>query len=254
MNLRSEVTYSGEEQADAIRRCVADGAVAIATTLAQPDVLKPAVQEAIAAGIPVLSFNSGADDAADVGTALHISLDDHEAGRVAGEEFNARNVEGLMLCIIHEPENQGLHDRCDGLEETFNGVVERWSMTDRESTIEELFARLRQGDVNGVLALSSSVGGEARSAIRQYDRRLPLASFGFTRSIAEHVADGRMLFAILDHPEIQSYLAAVGAFVAERFRIDPVAFFNSAQMLITPSVTNAEEMQDLLASLSGRQE
>lgn len=250
INLRSEVHFTGLDQAEAVRRCVADGAVAIATTLAEPDALKPAVQEALAAGVPVISFNSGAEVAAEVGTALHLSLDDYEAGRVAGREFNARGVEGHLLCVIHEPENQGLHDRCDGLEEAFAGTVERWSMTDRETTVEELHARLREGDVNGVLALSSSVGVESRRAVFRYDRSLPLASFGFSRLIAEHVVDGRMMFAIFDHPEIQSYIAAVGTLLVERLRIDPMAYFNSTQVLITPAAVNAEEMQSLLDSLT----
>lgn len=250
INLRSEVHFTGQDQAEAVRRCVADGAVAIATTLAEPDALKPAVQEALAAGVPVISFNSGAEDAAEVGTALHLSLDDYEAGRVAGREFNARGVEGHLLCVIHEPENQGLHDRCDGLEEAFAGTVERWSMIDRETTVEELHARLREGDVNGVLALSSSVGIESRRAVFRYDRSLPLASFGFSRQIAEHVVDGRMMFAIFDHPEIQSYVAAVGTLLVERLRIDPMAYFNSTQLLITPTAVDVEEMQSLLDSLT----
>ena len=94
INMRNEVYTNSAEQADAVRRCAADGAVAIATTLADPEAMKPAVREAIAAGIPVISYNSGAEDAAEVGTALHISLDDHEAGRVAGEEFNRRGIRG----------------------------------------------------------------------------------------------------------------------------------------------------------------
>lgn len=250
INLRSEVHFSGADQAEAVRRCVADGAVAIATTLAEPDALKPAVQEALTAGVPVISFNSGADDAAEVGTALHLSLDDTEAGRVAGREFNARGVEGHLLCVVHEPENQGLRDRCDGLAEAFEGTVERWSMTDRETTVEELFARLSEGDVNGVLALSSSVGVESRQAVFRYDRNLPLASFGFSRLIAEHVVDGRMMFAIFDHPEIQSYVAAVGTLLVNRLRIDPMAYFNSTQVLITPTAVNADEMRSLLESLT----
>ncbi|MCY3921731.1 MAG: substrate-binding domain-containing protein [Chloroflexi bacterium] len=250
INVRSEVYLTGAEQADAVRRCVADSAVAIATTLSEPEVLKPAVQEAISAGIPVISFNSGAEDAAEVGTALHISLDDYEAGRVAGNEFNERGIEGHVLCVVHEPENQGLHDRCDGLEEAFNGTVERWSMTDRERTIAELSDRLREGDISAVLGLSSSIGTEVRSAIFRTRSGVQGATFGFSRTIAEYVADGRLMFAIFDHPEIQSYLAAVGALVAERLRIDPLAYFNSSQMLITPTVVNAEEMQVLIESLT----
>ncbi len=250
INLRSEIYLRGAEQAEAVRRCAADGAVAIATTLSEPDVMKPAVQEAIAAGVPVISYNSGAEDAADVGTALHISLDDYEAGRVAGNEFNDRGVEGHVLCVIHEPENQGLHDRCDGLEDAFSGTVERWSMSDRELTVVELSSRLREGDVSAVLGLSSSIGFEVRSAIYGTRGDVQGATFGFSRTIAEYVADGRLMFAIFDHPEIQSYLAAVGGLVVERLRIDPAAYFNSAQMLITPTIVNAEEMQALLESLT----
>ncbi len=250
LDLRAERYPTGAEQADAVRRCTADGAVAIATTLSEPDALKPAVQEAIAAGIPVISFNSGVEDAATVGTALHIALDDYEAGRIAGDEFNARGIEGHILCVIHEPANQGLQDRCDGLEASFNGTVERWSMNDRETTVAELHERLSLGDVDGVIGLSSSIGAEVRSAIFQYDRRLPAATFGFSRTIAEYVADGRLMFAIFDHPEIQSYLATVGALLAERLRIGPLAYFNSAQMLITPTVVDATTMQTLLDSLT----
>ena len=254
INLRNEVYTDAAEQADAVRRCAADGAVAIATTLAEPEVMKPAVRQAIAQGVPVISFNSGAEVAADVGTALHISLDDRDAGRVAGAEFNRRGIEGKVLCVIHEPENQGLHDRCDGLAESFDGNVERWSMTDRETTVEELHARLDEGDVSAVLGLSSSIGVEVRSAI--FGSRLDVkgATFGFSRTVAEYVSDGRLMFAIFDHPEIQSYLAAVGALLMERLRIDPTAYFNSAQMLIAPTIVNAEEMQALLESLTNWQQ
>ena len=250
VEMRIEVYSSGAEQADAIRRCAHEGAVAIATTLAEPDLLKPAVQEAIAAGIPVVSFNSGVEEAAEVGTALHISLDDHQAGRLAGEEFNARGIEGLALCVIHEPNNQGLHDRCDGLEETFNGDVERWSISDREFTVAELSTRLRAGDVSVVLGLSSSIGVQVRSAIFGTRAEVRGATFGFSRTIAEYVADGRLMFAIFDHPEIQSYLAGVGAYLLERWRIDPSAYFNSAQMLINPTIVDAEVMQILIDSLT----
>lgn len=254
INLRNEVYTSGAEQADAVRRCVAHGAVAIATTLAHPEAMTPAVRHAIDAGVPVISYNSGAEDAAEVGTALHISLDDYEAGRVAGNEFNRRGIDGQVLCVIHEPENQGLHDRCDGLAESFNGTVERWSMTDRATTVAELHARLDEGDVSAVLGLSSSIGSQVRAAI--FDSRLNVrgATFGFSRTVAEYVSDGRLMFAIFDHPEIQSYLAAVGALLAERLRIDPMAYFNSTQMLITPTIVNAEEMQALLDSLTDWQE
>ena len=249
INLRSESYAQASDQADAIRRCVDDGAVAIATTLAEPDALQPAISEAQTAGVPVLSFNSGAEVAADVGTALHISLDDREAGRIAGDEFNRREIEGHVLCVMHEPDNSGLIDRCDGLEERFAGTVERWSPSDPTALAGELQTRLEAGDVSAVLGLSSSSGRAVRRAVYRSGLEVQAATFGWSRSIAELVADGRLMFAILDHPELQSYLAAVGALFVERLRLDPQGYFNGAQLLIGPKVVNAEQMQALLDAL-----
>ena len=232
IDVRTEVYAVAAEQAEAIRRCVADGAVSIATTLAEPEILKPAVQEAINAGTHVISFNSGAEVAADVGTALHIGLDDREGGRIAGAEFNERGIQGNALCIIHEPNNVGLHDRCNGLEETFDGTVERWSPTSDETVIEELDARIGEGDVDAALALSSDTGIAVRIVVFLSDADVPAATFGWSRLIGELVAEGRMMFAIFDHPELQPYLAAVGSLIVERLRIDPEGYFNSTQLLI----------------------
>ena len=249
INVRAESYAVAAEQAEAVRRCVADGASAIATTLAEPEVLKPAVREAIDAGIPVLSFNSGAEAASEVGTVMHISLDDREGGRIAGDEFNARGIEGNVLCVIHQPTNIGLHDRCDGFEERFSGTVERWSPTSTETDIDDLEARLAEGDVDGVLALSSDSGTVVRIVIFLTDADIPTATFGWSRLIGELVAEGRMMFTILDHPELQPYLAAVASVMAERLRIDPGAYFNGAQVLIRPTIADAEDMQALRDSL-----
>ena len=253
IDVRTKVYAVAAEQAEAIRRCVADGAVAIATTLAEPEVLKPAVQEAIAAGVHMISFNSGAEVAADVGTALHIGLDDREGGRIAGAEFGERGIEGNALCIIHEPNNVGLHNRCDGLEETFNGAVERWNPTSDETVIEELEARLTEGNVDAVFALSSNSGVAVRIVVFLSDADIPAATFGWTRLISELVSEGRMMFAIFDHPELQPYLAAVGSLIVERLRIDPEGYFNSTQLLIKPMITDAEAMQALRNSLTAGQ-
>ena len=249
IDVRSESYALAAEQAEAIRRCVADGATGIATTLAEPEVLKPAVREAIEAGIPVVSFNSGAEVASEVGTVMHISLDDREGGRIAADEFNARGIEGNVLCVIHQPTNIGLHDRCDGFEERFTGTVERWSPTSVETDIDDLKARLAEGNVDAVLALSSDSGTAVRIVIYLSKSDIPAATFGWSRLIGELVAEERMMFTILDHPELQPYLAAVASVIAERLRVDPAAYFNGAQLLIRPTIAGAEEMQALRDSL-----
>lgn len=253
IDVRAESHADAEDQADAIRQCVDDGAAAIATTLANPETLQPAVAEAMAAGIPVVSYNSGAEAAAEVGTALHISLDDREAGRLAGDAFNQRGVAGHLLCIVHEPDNTGLLERCDGLEERFDGTVERWTPNSESRVVPQLQARLNTGDVDAAIALSTSMGEVLSYVLRVSESDMPAATFGWCLCFVEQVAEGGLLFAILDHPELQSYLATVAAYMVERLRIDPATYFNSARLVVTPTIADAQVMQDMARALTPEQ-
>ena len=238
-----------EDQAAAIRDCVTDGAAVITTTLVEPEALTPAIEEALAADIPVVSFNSGVDAAAETGTALHIALDDHEAGRLAGEEFNRREIEGIALCVIHEPNNVGLHDRCNGFEETYEGEVERWSAEDPAKVRAELGERLGEGDVSAILTLSVHSAWDARVTRYIHDIDVPIAAFGFSVGLARRVTDGSVMFTILDHPEMQAYMSAVASVMAERWRLDPATYFDGMSLLIRPQIADAEYMQALLDSM-----
>ena len=236
-------------QATAIRECVANNAAVITTTLVGPDALAPAVGEALAADIPVVSFNSGVEAADEIGTALHIALDDQEAGRIAGEEFNRREIEGTALCVIHEPNNVGLHDRCDGFEETYQGTVERWSAEDPAAVRNELAARLDEGDVSATLTLSVHSAWDARIVNWRRGEVVPVAAFGFSVGLARGVLDGSVMFTILDHPELQAYMSTVASVIANRWRLNPVTYFNGMSLLIRPQIADAEYMQAVIDSM-----
>lgn len=250
IELRAESHAHAADQAGAIRRCVDDGAAAIATTLAEPEMLQSAVAAARSAGIPVVSYNSGAEAAAEVGTALHISLDDREAGRLAADAFNERGISGNLLCIVHEPENTGLLERCAGLEERFGGTVERWTPNAGSSVLSQLRTRLIAGDVDAALALSASMGASLSYVLRVSELDMPAATFGWCHCVLEQNADAGLLFTILDHPELQSYLATVAAYMVERLRIDPTTYFNSARLVVTPTIVDAQAMQEMVDALA----
>ena len=248
LNLRAEAFADVADQAEMIRRCADDGAAAIATTLISPDDLAPAIAEATAAGVPVMSFNSGAEAAAEVGSSFHIGLDDRRAGELAGEEFNRLGAEGTILCVVHEADNVGLHERCDGLTATYaNGPVERWDYAGDEPAAA-LLERARQGDVGAVLSLSDSVGLSILFA-QWPDPDVPLATFGFNLGFAKWVEEGKIMFAIYDHPLVQTYLGVMGALLIERLRLDPVTFFNGMRLLIEPQIADAEQMRRVTNAL-----
>lgn len=248
VQLRAESYAAIEDQVQALRRCHDDGAAAVATTLSNPAALGPAVSGLHEAEIPVISYNSGAEAGEEVRTALHISLDDRQGGRIAGEEFNRRGFDGNILCIIHEETNVGLEERCDGLDATYAGPVERFrtGALAAEDRNQAIIDRLSEGGVEAILALSVLSAFDVEIALWRSELDVPRATFGFSLGTMRRVASGRMLFAVPDHPELQSYLASSATLLVDRLRIDPMLYFNGARMLIEPMIFGAEEMQAIL--------
>ncbi len=248
INMRAESFVDVADQAEAIRECVEDGAVSIATTLVSTDELAPAIAEATAAGIPVMSFNSGAHAAAEVGSSFHIGLNDRRAGEIAGEQFNKEGTEGTILCVIHEKNNVGLTERCEGLATTYaNGDVETWDFEGADAT-EAVLERAGEGDIAAVMALSDSVGLSILFA-QWPNPEIPLATFGFNLGFAKWVEEGKIMFAIYDHPLVQTYLGVMGSLLIDRMRLDPATLFNGMTILIDPQIADAEQMRRVTNAL-----
>ncbi|MXY86563.1 MAG: hypothetical protein F4Y95_08790 [Chloroflexi bacterium] len=58
-----------------------------------------------------------------------------------------------------------------------------------------------------------------------------------------------MMFTILDHPELQAYMSTVAAVMAERWRLDPVTYFNGMSLLIRPQIADADYMQRVVDAM-----
>jgi simple sugar transport system substrate-binding protein len=119
-DLGVKVEFVGPDKFDV----VAEGQLIEAAIAKQPDgifvslpdcdALKPMVQQAIDAGIPVMSFNSGASCFKQAGSLVHVAEDGFQAGMGAGERLvslGAKNV----ICLNHEVGNAILEDRCNGI-------------------------------------------------------------------------------------------------------------------------------------------
>jgi len=141
-NWRYEAHLDGADQAAAIDRCSADGAVVIASTLADPEAVTDSLLAAKQAGARIVTFNSGGDYAAAAGSEIHVALDDREAGAAAARVINTNGITGPIACLLHETGNVGLVERCEGLEATYQGSsVSRLQLTEGatdEQVIEEL--------------------------------------------------------------------------------------------------------------------
>ncbi len=207
---------SGEptQQAQLVETYIADKVDGIIVSLANPDALKDPVEKAVAAGIPVITINSGLDVYKELGALNHIGQTEKVAGNGAGEKFNAEGLK-KVLCVIHEAGNIGLEERCAGLKETFTGEVENFDVSttgvrDVAGTASAIQNKLTADTtIDGILAVNPVVGIAARDAIKAAGGSQKLATFDLSTDVLNAIEAGEMLFAIDQQQYLQGYLPVV---------------------------------------------
>ncbi len=173
----------GADQAAAITQCVDDGAFAIASTIADPNALLPALRAAHQAGAQIVTFNSGSEFASQSGSSFHIGLNETAVGRTAGEQFDSASISGTVLCIIHEQDNVGLNERCQGLEQAYSGgEVEILELDESLSDIERS-ERIRErlsadSPPAAIFTLNSNVATAAIQAAHATGQRPRIGTVG----------------------------------------------------------------------------
>ena len=176
--------------------------------------MKDSVEKAVAAGIPVITINSGVDVYKELGALTHVGQTEFVAGQGAGEKFNAEGAK-KVLCVIHEEANIGLEQRCDGLADTFSGEVERFNVAttgvrDVAGTVSAIQNKLiAESDLDGILTLNPIIAMAARDAINAAGGSQKLATFDLSPDVLKAIEDGEVLFAIDQQQYLQGYLPVV---------------------------------------------
>lgn len=211
----SKVTYQGSgdpnEQSQAIDSAVAQKVDGLVVSMANPAALKASVEAAVAAGIPVITINSGAEQSAAFGALGHLGQGENVAGAGAGTQLRTAGVRTL-LCVIHEAGNTGLEDRCAGAAQALGGrttnlQVDVSNLAEAQSTITSTL----QADtsIDGILTLNSGVGSAAAAAVTAAGSSAKVATFDVNTDVVAAVQAGRILFAVDQQPYEQGYLAVV---------------------------------------------
>ncbi len=199
-----------------IDAAVAKNPSGIVVSIPNPDALSPAIQKAIAAGIPVVSMNSGSDVFRALGILAHVGQTEYEAGFGAGERFAASGVKN-GVCFNQEVGNQALTLRCNGFFDGLgigadNGTVLTGNISDpagMQATIEAALSS--DPSIDGLLTLGPSVADPALAAIESQGRTgsVHLATFDLSASVLTAIKDGKMDFGIDQQQYLQGYLPIV---------------------------------------------
>ena len=116
--------------------------------------LGPAIKRAVAAGIPVISMNSGSDVYKSLGVQAHVGQTEYEAGLGGGEKMKAAGVTNA-LCVNHEVGNVALDLRCEGFAKGLGGKVRVIAVSNDPTEVRTAVqgALRSDSDVNGILTL-----------------------------------------------------------------------------------------------------
>lgn len=217
-----ELLYDGDgnvaEQVRLVDNAVALGYDVLIVSLADPDALEQSIRSAVAAGLLVMSINSGEERGREFGAVTHFGQPDGVAGLGAGERLVSAGVTNL-LCLIHEAGNVGLEARCANAGvamEAAGGTMQRLFVTgtaDRVSTTGEITALLQaDASIDGILALNSSIAELAMAAIESSGSTARVATFDVSPAILAAIESGDVLFAVDQQAYLQGFLPIAFAY------------------------------------------
>lgn len=209
-----DLKYSSDPQSDRqavlIQNAIDSKVDGIAVTLANPDALKGPVQAARQAGIPVVSFNSGSEQYADVGSLMHFGSDESLAGETVGKRIAAEGGQ-RVLCVIMEAGQIALEQRCAGVKK---GVPNTENIqvtgTDISSVTSSIQSKLQQDDsIDWVVTLGAPFAMAALQSIDGVGRAdsVKLATFDLNADATKAIQDGKIEFSVDQQPYLQGYLA-----------------------------------------------
>jgi simple sugar transport system substrate-binding protein len=214
IDLRSGGSGDPQQQAQLIDTYIAANVDGIIVSMANPDALRDPIQKAVAAGIPVITINSGGDRSVEFGALAHVGQEETVAGQGAGNQFNAAGLT-KVLCVIHEEGNVGLQQRCAGVAETFSGAVEEFNVATtgvndpRGSTTAIQDKLTADPDIDAILALNPVIGIAARDAAQAAGSSARIATFDLSPDVLTALENDEMMFAIDQQQYLQGYLPVV---------------------------------------------
>jgi simple sugar transport system substrate-binding protein len=201
-----------QKQAQLIDAAISQKVDGLAVSVPDASALRDSLAKAKAAGIPIVTLNSGEQDSKALGAITHVGQDEVVAGRAAGQRLKSGGAK-KVLCIIHEQSNIGLQQRCQGVKEGFGGPVTNLQVKgtpDIATSQTEMRSKLQADkSYDAVITLNPDIGDAAKSAIKGASSDAKLATFDVNPAIIKDIQSGDVEFAVDQQQYLQGYLPIV---------------------------------------------
>jgi simple sugar transport system substrate-binding protein len=206
-----------------------------------PPAEDPEIIKAVAAGITVMIYNSGAQGWQELGAKGFIGEDATAVGAAAGKAQSAAGVK-TGLCVNQVPENPVLQARCDGFIaalKTAGGSGDTLTIPsseggDQQVVAQKIGAYLRShADVDGIFTLGTSIANAAVTAVGTVGSKAKVGTTDLSTQALEDVKSGKLLFVIDQQPYTQTYYSVVNGFFKRVYGLGPLNAMTTAPTLIT---------------------
>jgi len=209
-------TFDMVAQSHLIDSAVAAHPDGLVVSIPDPNALGPSIKAAVAAGIPVISINAGAEVAKSLGILVHVGQPEEQAGFAAGQKMGAAGAKHA-LCVNQQVGVATLEQRCKGFSDAMKQVgatvkeigVNGNNPTQTQQSIEA--AIQHDPTIDGVMALGTQGSLPTIKALQDLNNagQIKLATFDLSPDVLQAIKNGQMLFAIDQQPYLQGYLPIV---------------------------------------------
>ncbi len=209
----------------------------LVVSIPDADALGPSIKRAVAAGIPVISMNSGSDVSKSLGALLHVGQNEFDAGKAAGEKLAGMGGK-VGICVNQEVGNVALDLRCKGFAEGFGGKATVLPTSNDPTEIRSKVKAALQSNsaIDTIMALGAATAGEPSvAAVKDLGLvgKVHVATFDMSPKFLKEIIAGEASFAIDQQQFLQGYLPVVFLALNAKYGLIPGGNVPSGPNLIT---------------------
>lgn len=210
-----------------------------------PDGMDPLIAEATAAGIPVLTHNSGQSLWQGNGSLGFVGEDPYRMGYRAGQ-IQAEAGVTLGLCFNQVPGNPTVEARCTGYvdamteagRETIYQTIGTGDATNPQAMTQAISGTLRANPgIDGIYTLNAVPAMSALRAVEDAGRagEVMIGTADLSNEVLEAIRDGHIAFAMDQQPYLQGFLSMQIASQYLRYGMHPIGEVTTGPLVIDRS-------------------
>ena len=237
-----EVQYQAPQTFDMVAMAqLIDAAVAsqpdgLVVSIPDAEALGDSIRAAVAAGIPVVSMDSGLGVSPELGALLHMGIDEYPSGYAAGEKMKELGKTS-GACVNMEVGNVALDQRCQGFADALDGNSQVIATSIDPTEIRAgVTGYLKQHpEIDAVLTAGASAFDPTLAAIEEAGlaEQVALGSFDLSPSMLAAIDQGKAVFGIDAQQYLTGYYPVIFLAVYDRYGMIPTSNVLTGPLFVT---------------------